>query len=225
VVGRGRVQIETSIAFEKTRTSPARETVTNTPTLIRIGTGQDWEFRLETDGYTTHHVRDQASGEGTRTHAYADLAVGAKWHLGEQAGTMPSLALLMHADLDSGSAGLRGNGIRPSVRVVAEWELAAGFSLGVMPGIAYEKTDDGRRFYQGIWGMVLGKAWTERFRTFAEFAAPAVAHSRYGASFSTWNAGAAFLLSDDCQIDVSVQQAATRNAPDRAWSLGLSKRF
>ena len=225
VVGPGRVQVETSVAFERTRREGVTETVGATPTLIRIGTAQDWEVRLETDGYTKQQVQVDASGERSRNHGYADLSIGAKWHLRDGDGIAPSLALLAHADLDSGSAPLRGNGIRPSVRMVAEWELPAGWSVGLMPGFAYEKTDDGRRFYQGIWGMVAGKAWTDRLRTFAEFAAPAIARSRYGATFSTYNVGAAYLLSDDCQVDISMQQGATRNTPDRAWSLGLSTRF
>ena len=220
VVGPGRVQVETSVAVESTRAGGGRDILKSTPTLLRIGTGPDWELRLETDG----HVRQQAGGQaGVR--GYADLSVGMKWHARDQSGVLPSLALLAHADLDSGSRALRGRGVRPSVRMVAEWALPAGLSLGVMPGFAWEKTDDGRRFYQGIWGMVIGKAWTERFRTFAEFAAPAIARSRYGATFSTYNAGAAFLLSDQCQIDVMVQRGATRNAPDHAWSVGLSQRF
>ena len=220
VVGPGRVQVETSFARESARGEGGREVLQSTPTLLRIGTGQDWEIRLETDG----HVRQQ-SGNGASVRGYADLSVGMKWHARDQSGALPSLALLVHADLDSGSRALRGRGVRPSVRMVAEWELPADVSLGVMPGLAYENTDDGRRFYQGIWGMVIGKAWTGRFRTFAEFAAPAIARSRHGATFSTYNAGAAYLLSDGCQIDVMVQRGATRNAPDRAWSVGLSQRF
>lgn len=225
VVGPGRVQLETSVAFERTRSQGVTETVRTTPTLIRIGTARDWEIRLETDGYTKQQLQVDATGERSRNQGYADLSIGAKWHLRDGDGMAPSLALLVHADLDSGSASVRGNGIRPSVRMVAEWELPAGWSVGLMPGIAYEKTDDGRRFYQGIWGMVAGKAWTDRLRTFAEFAAPAIAGSRYGAAFSTYNVGAAYLLSDDCQLDISMQQGATRNAPERAWSLGLSTRF
>lgn len=225
VVGAGRMQVETSLAVERTRAGGVRETITATPTLIRIGTGRDWELRLETDGYTRQRIVDDASGGRMRERGYADLSIGTKWHVQDQAGTTPSLALLMHADLDSGSSALRGNGVRPSVRMVAEWELPAGLSLGLMPGVAYEKTADGRHFYQGIWGMVIGKAWTDSFRTFAEFAAPAIARSRYGATFSTYNVGAAVLLSDDLQLDVSMQHGATRNAPDRALALGLSRRF
>jgi hypothetical protein len=225
VVGAGRVQLETSVAVERTRGGGVSVSSAATPTLMRIGTGRDWEVRLETDGYTRQRIVSEASGERLHGRGYGDLSVGTKWHVRDQAGSAPSLALLVHADLDSGSAALRGNDVRPSVRMVAEWELPAGMSLGLMPGIAYEKTADGERFYQGIWGMVIGKAWTDTFRTFAEFAAPAVARSRYGASFSTYNVGAAFLLNDDVQLDVSMQQGATRNAPDRALALGLSRRF
>ncbi len=225
VVAPGRVQVETSLAFERTTGKGVAETIGATPTLIRIGTGQDWEVRLETDGYIKQQVSSDASRERIRNHGFADLSLGVKWHLRDGKGMAPSMALLAHADFASGSAPMRGNGVRPSVRMVAEWELPAGLSLGLMPGIAYEKTGDGRRFTQGIWGMVVGKAWTDRFRTFAEFAAPSIARARYAAAFSTYNVGAAYLLSDDCQLDLSMQQGASRNAPGRAWALGLSTRF
>jgi hypothetical protein len=51
--------------------------------------------------------------------------------------------VLAHADLPSGSRALRGEGVRPSLRVSAEWDLPADLSLGVMPGIAVDRNAQG----------------------------------------------------------------------------------
>jgi hypothetical protein len=109
--------------------------------------------------------------------------------------------------------------------MVAEWQLPNDLSVDVMPGITYDKTEDGRRFFSGIFGIVLGKSWNDRFRTFIELAAPQIAHARYGGSNVTYDVGAAYLLSRNWQIDVALQEAANRNTPDHTWSIGLSTRF
>lgn len=223
VVGKGRVQLETSFAAERLAEEGGRSA--SLPTLLRIGTGENWEVRVETDGPMSIRSQDAASGLRTRVSGFADLAIGVKWHGRDQAGAVPSLALLAHADLASGAAALRGKGTRPSLRLVAEWELPAGFSLGAMPGLGYDRTDDGRHFYHGIWGVVLGKSWDARLRTFAEFAMPVIAHGRHGGSVSQYNMGAAYLLTDDSQLDLAIQRGANRHAPDRAWTIGFSTRF
>jgi hypothetical protein len=41
--------------------------------------------------------------------------------------TSPSLGVLLHADLPSGSRELRGHGVRPSLRLAAEWDLPHGY--------------------------------------------------------------------------------------------------
>lgn len=225
VVGAGRVQVETSFALERMDAGGVDGRSAAFPTLLRIGTGEQWELRLETDGPMSLRSTDAASGRRTRSSGFADLSVGLKWHVRDQAAAMPSMALLAHADLASGAAALRGNGTRPSLRVVAEWELPDGFSLGAMPGLGYDRTDDGRHFYHGIWGVVIGKSWNARLRTFAEFAMPVIAHGRHGGSVSNYNVGAAYLLTDDTQVDLAFQRGANRHAPDRAWTIGFSTRF
>jgi hypothetical protein len=225
VVGKGRMQIETSFSVERNHDQGRLDRTSTTPTLLRIGIGEAWEARLETDGRTVFRSREDATRREDTVRGYSDLSLGVKWHMQDGEGARPGLAWLLHADLDTGSSAFRGNGIRPSLRMVAEWELPRGFSLGVMPGLSYDKTEEGKRFVAGIFGIVLGKAWTERLRTYVELAAPRIATARHGGSTATYDAGAAYLLSPDWQLDVSLQRGANRNTPDRTWAVGLSTRF
>jgi hypothetical protein len=225
VVGRGRLQIETSFAVEHDHVDGHRDRTRNTPTLLRIGAGESWELRIETDGRISSRTIDDQNGQANTTRGYADVSIGAKWHLQDQEGMRPGTAVLVHADTDTGSRAFRGNGIRPSIRVVAEWELAHDYSLGVMPGLIYDKAADGRRFTSGIFGIVVGRSWTDRFRTFIELAAPQIARAKHGGNIVTADLGAAYLLTTNTQLDVMFQKGVNKNAPDHAWTMGLSMKF
>jgi hypothetical protein len=78
VVGKGRWQIETSLAWERDREAGMKTRLFGTPTLLRLGVADHWEVRLETDG----RLRLKADGAGValREHGWSDLSVGLKWH-------------------------------------------------------------------------------------------------------------------------------------------------
>lgn len=224
-VGEGRFQIETSVAHERDRQAGMKTTTFRTPTLLRYGISPALELRLESDGWTRQKTRDEASAAATTERGMSDTAIGVKWHSQDNQGAVPSIAWLVHADLDTGSRAFRGRGVRPSLRAVLEWELTDGISVGLMPGVVWDTTDTGHRHATGILGTVVGKEWTDRFRTFAELAAERIASSRNGGSTLTYGAGAAYLLTRDVQVDTAVSLGANRNAPDVAWTAGLSVRF
>jgi hypothetical protein len=115
VVGAGIVQVETSVAV--TRAEPGFD-VWTTPTLVRVGLGPRWELRAES-AFLTHSSVSRGQDET----GISDLALGAKVHLQEARGMRPSSGVLVHTNLPTGSEFYRGRGVRPSVRLSAEWEL------------------------------------------------------------------------------------------------------
>lgn len=225
VVGRGRFQIETSLAFERDTSAGTRTRVRSTPTLLRIGVSDTWELRLETDGRLRSTVDDVAGR--TSASGYADVALGFKWHMqdGDEAKGRPGIAWLVHFDVNSGSAPFRGQGVRPSVRMVAEWELPNDIGVGVMPGLIVDRNAEGKRFVGGILAAVASKSLTERLRGFAEVAATQLASTRNGGNVVTFDAGLAYLLTKDMQVDLAVARGLTKFTPDFAWTVGWSARF
>ena len=220
-VGKGVFQFETSIGFERTSVSGPDEKIRSTPTLFRYGILEDWELRLETAGAVRYEL-DDVSESGL-----ADIAIGAKWHTmdGGQGWGRPSMAWLLHLDLESGSDEFKGDGMRPSVRAVAEWELGTRTALGVMAGAKYDSNDDGDHYLGGIFGIVVGYSFTDIFRGFAEYGAPSLASCDDGGNVAAWNAGVAYLLSENWQIDTAFSVGANGNSPDTFWTVGLSGRF
>jgi hypothetical protein len=220
-VGRGVFQFETSVGFESTdHAGPDVDTWT-TPTLLRYGILDNWELRLETAGATRQEI------DGDSESGLSDIALGAKWHAldGEPGGAMPSIGLLFHLDLETGSDEFAGDGVRPSLRAVAEWELGERTALGAMAGAIYENDAGGDRFLGGIFGLVVGYSFTERFRGFAEYAAPMIASTDNGGNEAAWDTGVAYLINNDWQVDTALSFGANDNSADVFWTVGLSGRF
>lgn len=225
VVGKGRIQLETSFALERDARDGNRDRTYTTPTLLRLGVSDSLELRLETDGIV--RLRRDDAGVRTSQRGYADASFGLKWHAqdGDEATHRPGIAWLMHVDADTGSRAFRGHGLRPSLRMVAEWELPSGYSVGVMPGVSMERNDIGRRYAAGILAAVVGKTLTERSRGFVELAGQQFASAENGGNLVTLDVGFAYLLTDSVQIDTAVSRGLNNRTPDRGWTLGLSVRF
>jgi hypothetical protein len=225
VVGAGRFQIETSFALDRNKANGVRERTYSTPTLLRFGLSDTIEARIETDGRMRQVSDDLATGKRQTDNGYADVSLGVKWHLADEQGMRPSLGMLAHVDLDSGSGAFRAPGTGGSLRLAAEWELPNDFGLGVMPGIAWQRKDNGERYTSGIFGIVLGKDLNERSRIFIEYAAPQIASGRNGGSRSTFDFGGSYLLTDSVQVDTALSRGLNRNTPDWSWTVGLSVKF
>lgn len=226
VVGKGRVQIETGYGLERNTANGLKTTLSTTPTLLRFGMGETWELRLETDGRSRLKTIDHGTGARERDSGTQDAAIGMKWHMQDSGDDWkPAVAWLVHADLATGSRAFRGDGTRPSLRMVAEWDLANDWSVGIMPGVLWDKNANGKRYAAGIAAITLGKGWTDRLGTFLELAGQHITSVKNGGSQVTWDTGVTYLVMDDVQVDVSFSWGANRHTPDFAWGAGLSMRF
>lgn len=222
VVGKGTLQVEMGLAVERNRADGTKERTTSTPLLLRLGVTDTLELRAETDG----RMRYRADGaDFAREQGWGDATLGVKWHARDGADGWPSLGMIVEADVDSGSAAFRGSGVQPAVSIAAEWELANGYSLGVMPGVGRITDDDGSHAGYGYVGIVLDKAWTDRFRTFVEFAAPQIVKARHGGTQAQVDLGAAWLLTRDCQLDAMLTRGLNNRTPDYAFTVGVSIRL
>jgi hypothetical protein len=229
VVGKGRLQLETSVQWDRQRDDSSHQRTLYSPTLLRVGLGESTELRIETDGRTIVHESIPSTGVHTVTAGYADTELGLKWHLADQQQdqqmSTPSMGVLLHAALPSGSRELRGHGLRPSLRLVAEWELAGGYSLGVMPGLGSDSDDSGARYGYGILAANLGKEFNERLHGFVELAAPQIAGASHGGTQVSFDTGLAYLVNKNCQLDVALNHGLNHRTPDLSVAVGLSLRL
>jgi len=221
VVGKGRVQLETGLLLERDRSSTGRERTLSMPNLLRLGVSELVELRIGTDARTIRHAVED--GQRNTEAGYADAALGLSWHALDAAGGLPSVAVLLGADVDSGSRAFRGQGVRPNLRVAAEWDLPNEISVGLMPGIGVERDESGRYRY-GILAAIIQKPLGERLSGFAEVALPQIARGKHGGTEATFDVGAAYLLSKDIQLDAMVSRGLNSRTPDYAFTFGVSIR-
>jgi hypothetical protein len=227
VVGRGRFQLETGVQWERDSSEGVKSRVRTTPTLLRFGVADTLELRVETDGFARSTLDDPGAGTTRTERGFSDVSLGVKWHVrdGDEAKGTPGVAWLLHLDVDSGSAAFRGQGLRPSLRAVAEWDLPHDMSIGVMPGVVLDRRPDGHRFASGILAVTLGKEWTPAWHSFIEVAGRQLAARRNGGSVVTLDAGVAWIVTNDVQLDLSLARGVTSDAPDLQWGVGFSMRF
>jgi hypothetical protein len=223
----GRFQVETSVAQDRDDSAGVRQRTWYTPTLLRFGLGDTLEARIETDG----RMRSVTStGNGTSSarqteNGYADLALGLKWHIADAEGARPSMAVLAHVDLDSGSSAFRATGKGGSLRLTSEWELNDDWGLGVMPGLAWQHDEQGARYTSAIFGIVLNRQLSERGSAFLSYSAPQIARGRHGGVSATVDVGGTWLLSNTVQLDTALSRGLNHNTPDWSWTAGLSLKF
>jgi len=224
VVGKGVVQLEAGVQWERQRDDDLHARTLTTPALLRIGVSDALELSVETDGRTVVHAVEPASGAHATTAGFADAAFGFKWHVIEQDGARPSLGLIGTVTLPTGSGALRGSGARPLVAVPADWDLADGWSLNVMPALGQDHDDAGRRYGYGVLAASVGKAFTERLHGFAELAAPQIARAAHGGTQAVADAGVSWLVNRDCQVDAMVMRGLNDRTPELTLGFGISIR-
>ena len=222
VVGKGRMQLEAGLLYERARSGEGRERTLSTPTLLRWGIADALELRVETEGRMVRHTRDD--GQRSTEAGYGDTALGLSWHARDGGAGLPSVGVHLAAEFDSGSRTLRGEGVRPSLRVVGEWELPNDVAIGVMPGVGVERDDKGDRYRYGILGIIAEKSYGERLRGFVEVALPQIARAAHGGTQASFDIGAAYLVSKDVEVDAMFSRGLNSRTPDIAFTVGLSIR-
>jgi hypothetical protein len=132
---------------------------------------------------------------------------------------------LLHFNLDSGSAALPGQGLRPSLRFAAEWDLPGGWSVGVRPGAARDSASSGKHILAGVLAATTGRDLAPDLRGFVEVAGQRLASKANGGNLITFDTGLSFGLGPDMQIDLSLVRGLTRSTPDWSFALGWSARY
>ncbi|MET0519850.1 MAG: transporter, partial [Burkholderiaceae bacterium] len=112
VVGRGRLQLELGLNGENSKIQGQKLRALSTPFLLRLGLSENWELRLDGDGWQNSHASNAPGA-----HGWGDLGLGAKWHLsdGDADKGLPAMALIGTVTYATGSAAFRGQGSRPEL--------------------------------------------------------------------------------------------------------------
>ena len=216
VVGKGRIQLETGLYWD--RDSGVRDRAT--PTLLRLGVIDSFELRLSSNG------RQSTSQGGSSVSGWGGLQLGAKWHIsdGNEAGA-PAMAWILTVAPPNGSTAFRGNKTRTELDLPLSWNLPGGFGLGLMPGLIRDHDDSGQGGWAEAISVNVGHEVAKDVQGFVELAAQQLAADRLGGNMLTATVGASWKPGPDWQLDLSGARGLTHETPRWQLGMGLSLRY
>lgn len=221
-VGPNHFQMETSFGFSQDKDASVTTRTYSFPTLLRYGVGNRLEFRTEGELGVIRTRTNAGTDAG-----FTDQAFGAKLHLVENKGVVPSLSLLAHANTPTGRNTFSANGIEPLVKVLTDWELPADFAFAANNGVDVPvKDEQGDKFARYLYAASVGHPMpvlAERWNIFAEVQGAVPLHPGK-ASEHTFDTGFTFRLTNNIQIDSFVQIGIVDAAPDLTTGFGFSWR-
>jgi len=177
-----------------------RPDLTTTPLLLRYGLTKEFELRLETAGWAHADGHD----------GLMPASIGAKYHFFDK----PSLAVIARIFPPSGSGIFRSHQTAADLRLAADKDLNEQWSVEGNVGIA---RGDGDNFATAA--ATLQYNISPKLNVFIDGGATS------SPSSLTLDAGAAWIVGKDLQLDVSVGWGAHGDAPERFVAAGIARRF
>ncbi len=191
-------------------------------------TASSWRLSMSSPSETraTTLVSRTSAGPDAASPASADPAdspLGARWRVvhGDARSHVPSAAWM--PDMQSVDAHLVAQ--RPVMNLSGEWALPNAFSLGLMPGVAFDMTPQGRRLATGTFAVTLGKSWSPQWRTFVDMARDRMGAVQIAGVSTTLDAGLSYLAAPGTQIDFALTHGLDAAAAPFQAGLGVSSSF
>lgn len=207
VIAQGQFQLETGLQYERHDVD-----FVFVPALVRVGALKRLEFRAE--GNTLTHANGQTG--------FAPISLGAKVAL-VQSDDGPTLGVIVRGFLASGTSQFKDKHFTSDIRVAADIPLGQKCSLNPNAGAArYE--DNGQIYTAGIFAMTVGFQPSDRLNPFIDIAYQSSTGAGTVAAV-TLDAGIAWIIGDDIQLDVSVGQGLNGDAARPFVAGGFSIRL
>ena len=189
------------------------------PTLVRVGIAEDVELRAQVSPFNSVStdvvaMSDSETGVG-------DLELGAKVRVREST-EGPSIAVIPSITLPTGSAGFTTDGVGYFLNTAASVPLGESSALAFVGGVFHTKSSDDEYDTSGLLALVASRSLADRLGGFVEvgvFPSPGPSDPVVAGG------GVALLLSDNVQIDVSVDHGLSDGAPDWQFGSGLAFRL
>ncbi len=222
VVPQGTVQLEIGWTFTREEENGLRtETSEAAGTLVRVGLGQTAELRIGWDGYLS--VEQDLGGFETDADGPGDAAIGAKFHLREERGRAPQMALLVETTVPTGSDEFSSDDFDPAFRIAASHELTDRLGLAYNAGLVWS-TESGDTLSGYLYTAVLGIGISEKLGAFVELYG-LIPASAPGGPANSFDGGVTYLVTRKFQLDLAGGVGLSSAADDWFVGLGLSVRF
>jgi len=191
-VRRGAWQIELGLQ----RDEQDDESLLSTPLLLRFGVGDNFEFRVETDGYLS---ADDASGFGP-------VGVGFKYRFAENYG------VIVGVSPPSGTSAFKSEETSGDVRLAADYAYGEKWAFNPNVGVAFEEDSTSL-----LAALTVQYNLSETLNVFVDAGS--------SGSSVMLDGGVAWVLAPDTQLDAAIGWGANGDVPDGFVAIGWSRRF
>jgi hypothetical protein len=134
---------------------------------------------------------------------------------------VPQVGLLLGAELPTGTGGVGASEVQPGAKVALDFDLSERLNLASNVGWAYPDSD-GERFHTGIGSLTLGYSISSPLSAYVEWYG-LFPENRGGGANNYLDAGLAWLLSPDVQLDWRI--GAGLQDPNPNWFTGAGLSF
>jgi hypothetical protein len=224
-VGAGHIQIETAFQREFRDNEAENSRTTFVPTLLRLGVSEDWELRVEGNTFTWKRDYGPDSSRDN-SHDFAPTSLGLKYNFLKGSDEQhPSLGAIVRVFPASGSGDEHTSHVTGDFRLAADWQFAEKWSLNPNVGVGRYEDDSGRPFIAGLFATTLNFNPSKIVNLFIDTGMQ-FPESKGGRSSVIVDAGAAYIIGHDIQLDVSVGTGIAGSTPPHPFvAAGFSKRF
>lgn len=222
-VGREHFQIET--AFQREFRERGDDRTTFIPTLLRYGFAEKWEVRVEGNGYTWAKQIDPAQGT-TYSRGLSPTSIGLKYNFVDAIGSQqPSVGAIVRVFPPSGSGEFRNTRTTGDFRLAADWNFAEKWSLNPNIGVGVYQDDASRTYTAGLFAATLNFNPSKVVNFFVDTGIQ-TPEEKNGRTSVIVDAGGAFIIGHDIQLDLSVGTGVAGSTPPHPFvAAGFSKRF
>ncbi len=189
------------------------------PTLVRVGVVDGLELRAGAQPLNILEFRGEEAGFSEA--GFGDLELGAKLSLSSPEGGRPGVALIPSLTVPIGEAPFTADRPAYLFNTVATWAIDA-WSVAAVGGVYSNPAGDDERVISGMLAGVIGRSLGGRVGGFVEGGWFPV---EGGGPGGLVGGGLAILLSDEVQIDLSVDRGITDDSPDWLLGAGFATRF
>ncbi|MDB5408669.1 MAG: putative MetA-pathway of phenol degradation [Rhodospirillales bacterium] len=228
-VDAGHFQIETDI-FNYTYDRRNDQRITTKSSLwfdptLKLGLTNDIDAEVTLTPYLKSRASDQRSGDSTQAEGIGDTVLRLKINLEGNDGGDFALAVLPYVKLPTAAANLGNNQLEAGILLPMTYALGSDFTVAYQTSVNWLKDnfDNGLHWdFQNT--LTLGHPVLERASVFVELFHE-IGIDKGARSIITADLAAAYLLTDNLQIDAGVNFGITRAAPDTNIYVGIALRL
>ena len=225
-VAEGTTQVEVGLNYARDTFGGHRMNYWEAPeVLVRRGVFDWLEARIRW-GYNINDIRTDDEDDQFHT-AYGsdDLRFAFKLLLWEQAGLLPTTALLPSMSIPTGVDEFNGDGVLLGLNLLYAWENANGLTLGGNADWQADTERDGNQYLAFSHSTYLRKQWNHRLATFGEFYLTAPIQSEQTRAEYYLQGGLYYNLRRNLQLWTRYGFGLNRASDDHAVAVGAAARF